>query len=317
MEEDAATPDAAAPSCTLYIRNLNFKCKRGALLTGLRDVFEQFGKILDIHVPDCFHLKGTAWVVFTEQTAAAEGLKEMEGFMFFDRPLWIQYATAKSDVVARADGTFKPRPKRVKNATESAEPKRRKRRKRKRAAPPDVPPSRDVAPPRDLVSPPPSFGPPGFVAGPGRGRSVSPPPGPAALPHGFPPPHGLPPGLPPGFPPPGFPPGHAPPPLSAAGARVPAAVAASSVPTIDPTLPPNKILFAETLPESVGQRELEALFSDARGLAEVRHFAGRRVAFIEFCDALAAGEALRRLCGHSLSAFGGGSARLRINYAKL
>ena len=70
-----------------------------------------FYQILDIVVVKNYRLRGQAWVVFADITAATNALRLMQGFPFYDKPLKIEYAKTKSDVVAKADGTFVPRDK--------------------------------------------------------------------------------------------------------------------------------------------------------------------------------------------------------------
>ncbi|OAY81346.1 U1 small nuclear ribonucleoprotein A [Ananas comosus] len=48
----------------------------------------------------------------------------MQGFPFYDKPMRIQYAKTKSDIIAKADGTFVPRERR-KRHDDRAERKRR------------------------------------------------------------------------------------------------------------------------------------------------------------------------------------------------
>ena len=61
-EEDHTLP----PSQTIYCSNISFQVKRVEILKSLRRIFTQFGEILQIHVPKSFHLKGRAWVTFSD-----------------------------------------------------------------------------------------------------------------------------------------------------------------------------------------------------------------------------------------------------------
>ena len=113
------------------------------LKKSLRAVFSQFGKILDVLAFKTLKHKGQAWVIFEEVSSATEALKRMQGFPFYDKPMVtirimyflvnfldlcvnicisfksskilmlqrIQYAKTKSDIIAKADGTFVPREK--------------------------------------------------------------------------------------------------------------------------------------------------------------------------------------------------------------
>ena len=102
------------PNQTVYINNLNEKIKKDALKKSIYSVFSQFGKILDVVCCRGLKLRGQAWVVFADVGAATNALRQMQGFPFYDKPMRIAFAKAKSDVVSKADGTFQPRAK-IKN----------------------------------------------------------------------------------------------------------------------------------------------------------------------------------------------------------
>lgn len=55
--------------------------------------------------------RGQAWVVFKSKDSAREALNSLQNFPLFDKPMTLQYAKSKSDVIAKADGTFVPREK--------------------------------------------------------------------------------------------------------------------------------------------------------------------------------------------------------------
>lgn len=112
------------PSQTIYINNLNEKIKKEELKKSLYAVFSQFGKILDIVASKTLKLRGQAWVVFDDVTAATNALRQMQEFPFYDKPMKIQYAKTKSDAVAKSDGTYVPKERR-KRQEEKAERRRR------------------------------------------------------------------------------------------------------------------------------------------------------------------------------------------------
>lgn len=100
------------PNQTVYINNLNEKIKKDALKKSIYSVFSQFGKIVDVVCCRGLKLRGQAWVVFADVGAATNALRQMQGFPFYDKPMRIAFAKSKSDMVAKAEGTFKPREKR-------------------------------------------------------------------------------------------------------------------------------------------------------------------------------------------------------------
>ncbi|XP_073008386.1 U1 small nuclear ribonucleoprotein A-like [Typha latifolia] len=123
MSGDGEVP-SVTPNMTIYINNLNEKIKIDELKKSLNAVFSQFGKILEVLAFKTLKHKGQAWVVFEDVSSASEALKRMQGFPFYDKPMRIQYAKTKSDIIAKSDGTFVPREKRRRH-DERAEKKRR------------------------------------------------------------------------------------------------------------------------------------------------------------------------------------------------
>jgi len=108
-----AAPGAAGPGQTLYLNNINEKIKKEPLKKSLYSVFSQFGKIVDIVACRGIRLRGQAWVVFADASSANNALRQMQGFPFYDKPMRIAFAKSKSDVIAKADGSFRPREKRA------------------------------------------------------------------------------------------------------------------------------------------------------------------------------------------------------------
>lgn len=76
------------------------------LKKSLHCIFGQFGPILDVVCKKTYRLRGQAWVVFENSQDAAEALKLMQGFPFFDRPIRISISHTKSDANAKKDGTY-------------------------------------------------------------------------------------------------------------------------------------------------------------------------------------------------------------------
>ncbi|GMI96919.1 U2 small nuclear ribonucleoprotein B [Hibiscus trionum] len=112
------------PNQSIYIKNLNEKIKKEELKRSLYCLFSQYGRILDVVALKTPKLRGQAWVVFDELTAASNAFRQMQNFPFYDKPMRIQYAKTKSDCIAKNDGSFVPREKKKKQE-EKAERKRR------------------------------------------------------------------------------------------------------------------------------------------------------------------------------------------------
>ncbi|CAA7389910.1 unnamed protein product [Spirodela intermedia] len=97
----------------------NYSCKRS-----LYGLFLQEGRILDVVALKIEKLRGQAWVVFSELTAASTAVRQMQNFPFYDKLMRIQYTKMKSDCIAREEGTNNPKEKRKKQE-EKAEKKRK------------------------------------------------------------------------------------------------------------------------------------------------------------------------------------------------
>jgi len=79
----------------------------------LREVFAAFGGIIEIIAMKSLKRRGQAWIIFKEMSSATNALKSLQGFPFYNKPMRIAYGKTKSDVVAKADGTYVDRPKKI------------------------------------------------------------------------------------------------------------------------------------------------------------------------------------------------------------
>ncbi|KAG6751380.1 hypothetical protein POTOM_045914 [Populus tomentosa] len=75
------------PNQTIYVKNLNEKVKKEELKRSLYCLFSQYGRILDVVALKTAKLRGQAWVVFSEVTAASNAVRQMQGFPFYDKPM--------------------------------------------------------------------------------------------------------------------------------------------------------------------------------------------------------------------------------------
>jgi len=112
-----------SPNNTVYVNNLNEKTSRDEIVNGLREVFGQFGKVLDVicytKIKKC---KGQAWVVMEKTEAASRAITELQNFFFFNKPMRVAYSLNVSDATLKRDG--KPLPQRER-------PPKKKKQKRK------------------------------------------------------------------------------------------------------------------------------------------------------------------------------------------
>lgn len=57
------------------------------LKRSLYALFSQYGRILDIVALKTPKLRGQAWLVFSEVTAASNAVRQMQNFPFYDKPM--------------------------------------------------------------------------------------------------------------------------------------------------------------------------------------------------------------------------------------
>jgi len=115
----AGTPADIPPNQTIYINNLNEKIKKEELKKALHERCSQYGSILDIVALKTLKMRGQAFVVFKDISAAADAIRELNTSMFFGKPMKAHYAKSKSDAVAKLDNTYvekerKPKPEKRK-----------------------------------------------------------------------------------------------------------------------------------------------------------------------------------------------------------
>lgn len=114
-------PEPTEETQTVFVGSLDQKIPSDELKDHLYELFTPFGRIMDIQVAKrkaTSHAPGhkkpmpfmicTAFVVF-ETVQAATTAKKLNAFKFFGRKICVQYARGKSDAVAHADGSYRPR----------------------------------------------------------------------------------------------------------------------------------------------------------------------------------------------------------------
>ena len=72
--------------CGIYV-NINYPLYFSELKKSLYAIFSQFGQILDIVALKTLKMRGQAFVIFKEINSAANALRSMQGFPFYDKPM--------------------------------------------------------------------------------------------------------------------------------------------------------------------------------------------------------------------------------------
>ena len=102
------------PNATLYIKNIDWKIKKGLVKRALYALCSRHGKVLEIIVLRKEGLRGQAFVIMEHVHAATAARQAEQGFSFFGKDLDIDYAHRKSDRIAQRDGDYVPKSKRQK-----------------------------------------------------------------------------------------------------------------------------------------------------------------------------------------------------------
>jgi len=263
---------------TLYVNNLNDKINVETLKKSLREVFAAFGGIIEIIAMKSLKRRGQAWIIFKETSAATNSLKSLQGFPFYNKPMRINYAKSKSDVVAKGDGTYVERPKKI--------VKREDLRKGKAAAA-GAGPATSTAPAQDrrhVASFEEKKGPAAAASAATAAavNSVSQ----KSIQDRI-----------------GWNPNQ-----TQALAKAPG----MGGPMIKGVSEPNRTLFVENLPVEATDTMLSMLFRQYPGFQEVRLIPGRNVAFVDYQNEYQAGMAMQGLQGFAMTP----EVKLSLTYAK-
>lgn len=99
-------------------------------------------------------MRGQAFIAFKEISSATNALRQMQNFPFYDKPMRLSYAKGKSDVVAKADGSFEPKKPGDKRKRGAENGEERKPTVKKQAAPKKTEPAAAGAAPAAAGAPP-------------------------------------------------------------------------------------------------------------------------------------------------------------------
>ncbi|KAJ2358094.1 hypothetical protein GGF43_001049 [Coemansia sp. RSA 2618] len=97
-------PPCTTPSKTLYIRNLNEKIKVPVLTKALQAVFETYGPILEIRARHSIQMRGQAFITYASLSDSVKAHDEVQGFLLFAKPMFIEYARTQSEASVVDEG---------------------------------------------------------------------------------------------------------------------------------------------------------------------------------------------------------------------
>lgn len=87
------------------MRNLEERVKIEPLKDALRELFSEFGNVIDIVAKTNLKAKGQAFVVFDNPESAKQAAEEVDGFDLFEKPMQVALARSRSDATVQKFGT--------------------------------------------------------------------------------------------------------------------------------------------------------------------------------------------------------------------
>lgn len=87
------------------MRNLEERIKPEPLKEALREIFSEYGNIIDIVAKKSLKAKGQAFVVFDDTESATQAIDEIQGFELFEKPMVLDYAKTWSDAAVKLQGS--------------------------------------------------------------------------------------------------------------------------------------------------------------------------------------------------------------------
>lgn len=90
------------PVTTVYARNLEERIKPPELIEALREIFSEYGTIIDLVAKQNLKAKGQAFIVFDNAESASTAIDEVNGFELFGKPMQLDFARTRSDATVKA-----------------------------------------------------------------------------------------------------------------------------------------------------------------------------------------------------------------------
>ena len=89
----------------MQVKNLEESIKIEDLIEALREIFSEYGTIVDIVAKKSLKRKGQAFIVFDSVDSATQAIEEVQGFELFDKAMSLDFARTHSDATVKMEGT--------------------------------------------------------------------------------------------------------------------------------------------------------------------------------------------------------------------
>jgi U2 small nuclear ribonucleoprotein B'' len=69
-------------------------------------LFSNYGEVHEVHAKKNIKLRGQAFVVAADEETAETMIKTLRGYMFYGKPLRLNFSQRDSDFISKLKGTF-------------------------------------------------------------------------------------------------------------------------------------------------------------------------------------------------------------------
>lgn len=90
---------------SVYVRNLEESIKIDELKDALREIFSEYGEIIDLVAKKNLKAKGQAFIVFENVESAQKAIEDVQGFELFEKPMQLAFAKTRSDATILKTGS--------------------------------------------------------------------------------------------------------------------------------------------------------------------------------------------------------------------
>lgn len=104
VKKNTSVHESQPPSQTLYVKNINDKIHISTLKHLLYLLFLTYGDVIDIIMNYKIHsMRGQAHIIFGSQQSSIIAMRSLQGTVFFEKKLEIQYAKAPSHLLEESE----------------------------------------------------------------------------------------------------------------------------------------------------------------------------------------------------------------------
>jgi len=89
----------------VYASNLEERIKITDLVESLRELFAEYGNIVDVIAKKSLKRRGQAFIIYDNVESAQSAIDEINGFEIFGKAVKLDFAKTRSDATVQREGT--------------------------------------------------------------------------------------------------------------------------------------------------------------------------------------------------------------------